>query len=338
MLRVLTDKRPKLDINNYKIYDLIGSTEYSNVYKSVDETNSNNYVFKFTALIDNDTKDSIIALDIMRIYNLPTLLKNYGYFYFPKYSNIPHFLREGFMGFKKASNFYVILNEYMPNGNLFDYLHLNKKTNKEINHVIRYKIIFGISSTMKNLHSIHLFHRDLKTKHVFLNENFEPIISLCHTSKFLLSENELQTPMIGTPMFIAPEVIKGGKYGLKADVYSFAIIVLNLFTYNIEFLDDSKLSAFNFYKKVAAGERYKRPDSIPDVYWNLIEMCWKQDEKQRPSFDEITEILKGKEFIFGQNYEQDEIDEIRNYQKKFENDSVCIEFSSNMNKMILDHK
>ena len=109
MLRVLTDKRPKLDINNYKIYDLIGSTEYSNVYKSVDETNSNNYVFKFTALIDNDTKDSIIALDIMRIYNLPTLLKNYGYFYFPKYSNIPHFLREGFMGFKKASNFYVIL-------------------------------------------------------------------------------------------------------------------------------------------------------------------------------------------------------------------------------------
>ena len=320
MLRIFEIERPILNLNEYEINDLIGASGYSNVFKAIHKITHKEYAFKFTSLIDNDVYDSIIALDLIRSYNFPTLLQNYGFFYFAKYNDIPHFLREKFIGFtSQSSNFFIIVNEYMKNGNLYDYIRYNKTHQTSINSVIRYKIIYGIAFTMKMLHSIHLFHRDLKTSHIFLNENYEPIISLCHTSKFLISENEEQTPMIGTPMYIAPEVINGGFYDFKADVYSFAIIVLAMFTYKIEFDDGSLLSAYIMYSKISSGERYKKPSLIPDSYWNLIQDCWKQNANERPSFNDIIKILKGDEFISGQFKNQSELDDIEKYLNNFEN-------------------
>lgn len=47
-----------------------------------------------------------------------------------------------------------------------------------------------------------------------------------------------------------------------------------------------------------------KPDSIPVQYCELIELCWKQSPVERPTFEEITEMLKNDKYAiqeFGMN-------------------------------------
>ena len=100
MLRSLENVNFKLDINNYEIKDLIGTSGFSNVFKAVDKKTGKVYAFKFTSLLDDYVSHSNFALDIMRICNFPTVLKNYGYFYFKKNTDIPDYLREKFICYR----------------------------------------------------------------------------------------------------------------------------------------------------------------------------------------------------------------------------------------------
>ena len=48
--------------------------------------------------------------------------------------------------------------------------------------------------------------------------------------------------------------------------------------------------------KIGRGDRPARKENIPDVYWELIQQCWKQDPNDRLTFDEIVEILRNDKY------------------------------------------
>ena len=50
-------------------------------------------------------------------------------------------------------------------------------------------------------------------------------------------------------------------------------------------------------KNIIRGKRPIRQNNIPDCYWQLIERCWKQFPEERPTFAEITEILKDDQYV-----------------------------------------
>jgi hypothetical protein len=44
--------------------------------------------------------------------------------------------------------------------------------------------------------------------------------------------------------------------------------------------------------RVLRGARFKRVPGIPDPIWELIEMCWKQNPEERPTFSRIVDMMK----------------------------------------------
>jgi hypothetical protein len=40
------------------------------------------------------------------------------------------------------------------------------------------------------------------------------------------------------------------------------------------------------------GARFTRKPGIPDAIWELIEMCWKQNPDERPTFSRIVDMMK----------------------------------------------
>lgn len=112
----------------------------------------------------------------------------------------------------------------------------------------------------------------------------------------------------------APEFIEDEKT-FSSNVYSFAIILYQLFSFNFKFVGKHHSHYNNFRNR----ERLERPENIPDSYWNLINQCWAHDPEVRPTFEEIVERLKSDEFVIEEFGMKTDLDQIHDYQNRIEN-------------------
>lgn len=190
---------------------------------------------------------------------------------------------------------YTIVTEFMPKGSLKSLIEQaasgsapdNWETIKAIN-------IFGIAAGMAYVHQQKIIHRDLKTENIMLDEDYFPKISDFGFSKVFEegSENQItQTLNIGTPSYMAPEILDNQHYTNKIDVFAYSIILYELMTNNKPWEDQDNKVKFNLVKYVSEGLRptiHER--EIPPDYVELIERCWDHDPKNRPSF---IQMVKG---------------------------------------------
>lgn len=105
---------------------------------------------------------------------------------------------------------------------------------------------------------------------------------------FLLTKHPL-TPVLCT-RWMAPEVIRHESYDNSADVYSFAIVLWQLITREEPFANLGQIEA-----AVAASMESGRPPFPPDTprpIQDLIEQCWDDDPRARPSFEAISKSLE----------------------------------------------
>ena len=212
-------------------------------------------------------------------------------------------------------------------GIMKDYIQTNGQNNKKINPTIRSKIIFGIATIMKSLHKNGFLHRNLTTSHILLDEDFEPKISFSYFSLFFKEkENQLRL-FKGSLYFMAPELMTNINYGYPVDVYSYSIILYRMFSNSLKFSEGFALNRFAFLKNILNSKRLKRPQNIPDNFWELIQKCWNDDPDERPTFSEITEILKDDNFALEEFGMKTDLDELHQYQNKIGDDPISIKFS-----------
>lgn len=88
----------------------------------------------------------------------------------------------------------------------------------------------------------------------------------------------------------APETLKKGTFSVKSDVWSFGVLVWEIFNDgNIPFNYMSNKEVAN---AVPAGERLGKAD-CPDEVYKILMKCWKQDPAERPSFEQLLKELEG---------------------------------------------
>lgn len=93
----------------------------------------------------------------------------------------------------------------------------------------------------------------------------------------------------GSPLWTAPEVIRGEKYSEKADVYSFAIILYELLTWSHPYPKDNP----HFVMMKVASEDYRMDieDDWDDFFKCLVAKCWHPEPEQRPSFKDVVGMI-----------------------------------------------
>jgi NIMA (never in mitosis gene a)-related kinase len=110
--------------------------------------------------------------------------------------------------------------EYANAGDMYHMLKENKKkqkpwTEKEI-WCFAYEILLGI----EYLHSKNIIHRDIKTLNIFINEDKRIKLGDLGVSKIVNSMIPLQGTRVGTPLYLAPELIKHLPYSFKVDIWA----------------------------------------------------------------------------------------------------------------------
>ena len=223
-----------------------------------------------------------------------------------------------------------IITEYADNGDLEEQLKKNRKEKKyfEENELLDW--LSQVCLGLKYMHEKRIIHRDIKPSNIFLMKNNTIKIGDFGVSKNISIFKKTRT-MIGTPLYIGPELIQKKAYAFKPDIWSLGVTFCHLMSLEFPFegrdpediyeniLDLKKnkkiLNEDKTYYKKEIIEKYSKE------FLDLIDEMMSFDPQKRPSAGEILEkniVSKRMELCLKENnYDNLKAENaIQNYEKK----------------------
>lgn len=183
-----------------------------------------------------------------------------------------------------------IVTEYMKNGSLLE--HMKKNRSKiTFNHLIY--IALQIAEGMSYLEKNQLVHRDLAARNILIGENNSAKIADFGLARVLNLDPQYkrQTKPEFLPIkWSALEVIENNEYSTKSDVWSFGIVMMELFTYGEKPYGEWTATYTVF--KLNQNYRMPRPQEMPEPLYDTLFKCWDVDPMRRPTFEYLTEYFE----------------------------------------------
>ena len=182
----------------------------------------------------------------------------------------------------RTSNYVYVVMEYCAGGDLEVYTKKGKVT-----EVLARRWMGNLLDAFATLHRQKVLHRDLKLANILLSETDEGA-AVAKVADFgfarFASDFSLAETMLGTPMFMAPEILGRTPYNYKVDVWSLGIIAYEIMVGK---------QAFVVYSMDELIEAQKRPIEFPpdcdlsNEAKSLIALMLKYRPSDRPSFEVI---------------------------------------------------
>uniref|UniRef100_A0A453CS07 non-specific serine/threonine protein kinase n=5 Tax=Aegilops tauschii subsp. strangulata TaxID=200361 RepID=A0A453CS07_AEGTS len=196
-----------------------------------------------------------------------------------------------FMGAVTKCPHLSIVTEYLPRGSLFRLI--SKASGGEILDLRRrLRMALDVAKGINYLHCLNppIVHWDLKTPNMLVDKNWSVKVGDFGLSRFKVTTFISSKSVAGTPEWMAPEFLRGEPSNEKCDVYSFGVILWELLTMQQPW---GGLGPAQVVGAVAfQNRRLPIPkDTIPELA-ALVESCWADDPRQRPSFSSIVDTLK----------------------------------------------
>ncbi|ELP84382.1 protein serine/threonine kinase, putative [Entamoeba invadens IP1] len=207
---------------------------------------------------------------------------------------ITHFYGAVFIRSKEC-----MITEFALFGSLKDVL--KHKTSEEIDIKLRVKYCLDASKGILYLHENGILHRDIKPDNLLvfsldMNDKVNAKLTDFGSARNvnMLMTNMTFTKGVGTPKYMAPEILNKQKYKKSADVYSFAMTMFEIVNWEEAFQkSDVRFKyAWDIADFISAGKRLVIPNQVPNVLSTLITKCWDQDLQQRIEIQEIYQTLK----------------------------------------------
>ena len=301
-----------LNRSDFKLVKKIGSGKTSIVYEVAKK--STGEIFACKELTDDYFSESDLSINYIR--------REICFI-----SNLKHKYLVNFIGFNSdvGKPLWIII-EYVDGGDLYDAVR-NKE--KPLTPFQKTKIAFEIAQGMDYLHSKNIIHRDLKTLNILIDKNdYTPKIADFGYSKANISLTN--TVGIGTTNYMAPEMITDDDYGFQVDVFSYGMILWEMYDGRYPY---QWLKSANVQIAILKDKELPFKKAISDDLKELIIKCKSHNSSNRPSFKDILQIMIDKKIAFDgadpveiaefyarkvEEIEQNEQNEVENNQILFE--------------------
>ncbi len=203
----------------------------------------------------------------------------------------------------------LLVYEFIPNGMLFQYLHEGSEE-FPLTWDMRLKIATEIAGALSYLHSaasLPIYHRDIKSTNILLDDKYRAKAADFGTSRSVaIDQTHLTTLVYGTFGYLDPEYFQTSQFTEKSDVYSFGVVLVELLTGEkpVSAVRTQEVRSLATYFLLSMEENFlfdildARVKMNGDkqeimVVANLAKKCLHLSGKRRPTMREVTKELEG---------------------------------------------
>ncbi|CAH1103384.1 unnamed protein product [Psylliodes chrysocephalus] len=181
---------------------------------------------------------------------------------------------------RKKDQIYLVT-EYMSKGSLVDYL--RSRGRQHVTKKDQINFAFDTSSGMEYLEKMHVVHRDLAARNVLIAEN-----GRAKVSDFGLARNEKNATSESAKLPIkwtAPEALKQNKFSNKSDMWSFGILLWEIYSFGR--VPYPRIPLADVVKHVEKGYKMEAPEGCPSEVYEIMRQAWDLNPEKRPNFHEV---------------------------------------------------
>ncbi|KAI8443219.1 kinase-like domain-containing protein, partial [Phakopsora pachyrhizi] len=264
-----TQRRQPEDLSRrYKLLDRLGHGNFGVVYKALDQVSGLIVAVKQIDLENSDEDISEIQKEISHLADCDSehVVKYYG-------------------SFVKGYKLWIVM-EYLSGGSCLDLL----KPGPFPEHAIR-TILTDLLRGLAYLHSQQKIHRDIKSANILVSSTGKVKLADFGVATQLSNNKSRRNTFVGTPFWMAPEVIKQSSYDSKADIWSLGITAIELAR------GKPPLSEYHPLRVLFLIPKAKSPSlddfseetstKFSDDFKSFIDQCLLKDVLKRPSAEQL---------------------------------------------------
>lgn len=252
-----------------EVFDILcklGEGSYGSVYKALHKESGNVVAIKQVPL-DTDLHEIIKEISIMQQCDSPYVVKYYGSYF-------------------KNTDLWIIM-EFCGAGSVSDIIRLRKKTLTEC------EIATILSDALKGLeylHSNRKIHRDIKAGNILLNTDGHAKLADFGVAGQLTETISKRNTVIGSPFWMAPEIILEIGYDCVADIWSIGITALEMAEGKPPYADIHPMRAV-FMIPTKPPPSFRDPDRWSAEFIDFVSVCLVKNPCDRASATDLIQHI-----------------------------------------------
>uniref|UniRef100_UPI00358F5FC0 serine/threonine-protein kinase 3/4-like isoform X2 n=1 Tax=Myxine glutinosa TaxID=7769 RepID=UPI00358F5FC0 len=246
----------------FDILEKLGEGSYGNVYKAIHKESGQIVAIKQVP-VESDLQEIIKEISIMQQCDSPHVVKYYGSYF-------------------KNTDLWIVM-EYCGAGSVSDIIRLRNKTlsEEQIAPILR--------ATLRGLEYLHFMrkiHRDIKAGNILLSVEGNAKLADFGVAGQLSDTMAKRNTVIGTPFWMAPEVIQEIGYNCLADVWSLGITAIEMAEGKPPYADIHPMRAI-FMIPTNPPPTFRQPESWSDEFTDFVRKCLVKNPEHRATATQL---------------------------------------------------
>jgi len=177
-----------------------------------------------------------------------------------------------------------VVMEYMDGGCLTEILEQYEQMQMQEKHISR--VCLEALKGLMYIHSLHRIHRDIKSDNILMGMNGDIKLADFGYAAQLTRQKQKRNTIVGTPYWMAPELIRGQNYDTKVDVWSLGIMAMEMAEGEPPYMEFPPLRAL-FLITTKGIPPLKEPKKWSPVFQSFVSTCLEKEAENRPDSFEL---------------------------------------------------